>query len=209
MSFEPQEIITSHDQLRSIMKQPSAYVAEKDLGRINDVARAFIAMSPFVVVATKGGDGLFDLSPKGDPAGFVEVYDDKTLLLPDRLGNFRLDTFENLLTDPGLALIFLIPGHTETLRVAGRGSIVRDPAAQQRHAVNGRQPDLLLAVQVEQVFMHCSKSLVRSRLWQQETWPERRAAPTLAQWNHAVNAQDKPVELLQSWHDEDAANRLY
>jgi predicted pyridoxine 5'-phosphate oxidase superfamily flavin-nucleotide-binding protein len=106
-------------------------------------------------------------------------------------------------------LFFLIPGHTETLRVSGTAQIILDSSVQERHAVNGRKPLLALAVTVEQVFMHCSKAVVRSQLWQTEHWPERRSAPTLAQWVHSVNLADHSVDEIQGWHDDDAANRLY
>lgn len=147
--------------------------------RLNDVARNFIAHAPFVIVATKAIEGLIDVSPKGDPAGFVEVYDDKTLIIPDRLGNHRVDGFQNLLEDPNVALLFIVPGHGDTLRIAGKARVVRDAAISKRHAINGREPLLALVIDVEEAFMHCSKSLIRSRLWHPDHWPDRKAAPTL------------------------------
>jgi len=209
MGFQPDEVIATRTRLRELVKEPSSYIADKDLDHVNEVARRFIEMSPFLVIATEGADGRMDLSPKGDPAGFVEVYDSKTLLVPDRLGNNRMDTFENLLSNQSIGLFFMIPDHTETLRISGSAKIILDRAAQERLAIKGRQPNLVLAVTVEQVFMHCSKCLVRSRLWNDDTWPERRSAPTLAEWSHSANAGDKPVEELQGWHDDDAKNRLY
>lgn len=114
--------------------------------RLNDTARRFIELAPFVVVATKASGGLIDVSPKGDPAGFVEVYDDKTLIIPDRLGNHRVDGFQNLLEDPNIALLFVVPGHGDTLRVAGKARIVRDAAISKRHAFNGKEPLLALVI---------------------------------------------------------------
>ena len=155
MALEPEETIVSQARLRELIPlQDSRNVIEKDMGVLNHLALAFIALSPFTVIATKGKDGLIDTSPRGDPAGFVEVYDSTTLILPDRLGNQRADTYENILHDPSVGLIFLIPGQTETLRVAGQGRIVRDAAISARLAVNGREPLLVLVVDVKQVFMH-------------------------------------------------------
>ena len=209
MTFKAEETVDTRQRLRELLEEPDAGVTEKDLDHLNEVARRYVAMSPFLLVSTKGADGRMDVSPKGDPGGFVEVFDNKTLIIPDRLGNHRVDTFENLLVDPSIGLLFLIPGHTETLRVSGTAKIVRDSSVQERHAVNGKEPLLALVVTVEQVFMHCSKCLVRSRLWQTEHWPTRRSAPTLAEWVHSVNLPQHSVEQLQSWHDKDATQRLY
>ena len=209
MTFKAEEIVDTRQRLRELLEEPDVGVTEKDLDHLNEVARRFVAMSPFLLLSTKGADGRMDVSPKGDPGGFVEVFDNKTLIIPDRLGNQRVDTFENLLVDPSIGLLFLIPGHTETLRVSGTAKIVLDSSVQERHVVNGKKPLLALVVTVEQVFMHCSKCLVRSRLWQTEHWPTRRSAPTLAEWVHSVNLPQHSVEQLQSWHDKDATQRLY
>lgn len=209
MTFKAEETVDTRQRLRELLEEPDAGVTEKDLDHLNEIARRFVAMSPFLLLSTKGSDGRMDVSPKGDPGGFVEVFDNKTLIIPDRLGNQRVDTFENLLVDPSIGLLFLIPGHTETLRVSGTAKIVLDSYVQERHAVNGKKPLLALVVTVEQVFMHCSKCLVRSRLWQTEHWPTRRSAPTLAEWVHSVNLPQHSVEQLQSWHDKDATQRLY
>jgi PPOX class probable FMN-dependent enzyme len=149
--------------------------------RLNDVARSFISHAPLVIVATKASEGLVDISPMGDPAGFVEVYDDKTLIIPDRLGNHRVDGFQNLLEDANVALLFIVPGHGDTLRIAGKARVVRDAAISKRHAINGKEPLLALVIDVEEAFMHCSKSFIRSRLWHPDHWPERKSAPTLAE----------------------------
>ncbi|UYV36121.1 pyridoxamine 5'-phosphate oxidase family protein [Rhodobacteraceae bacterium D3-12] len=176
---------------------------------LNDVARQFIALSPFVVVATKSAQGLIDVSPKGDPQGFVEVYDDKTLIIPDRLGNHRVDGFQNLLEDPNIALLFIVPGHGDTLRVAGKAKIVRDAAISKRHAIKGREPLLALVIEVEEAFMHCSKSLIRSRLWQPEQWPARKSAPTLADWVIAAVERDQTLQEVEADHSADEQERLY
>ncbi len=177
--------------------------------RLNDVAREFIKHAPFVIVATKASEGLIDISPKGDPAGFVEVYDDKTLIIPDRLGNHRVDGFQNLLTDPNVALLFIVPGHGDTLRIAGKARIVRDAAISKRHATKGKEPLLALVVDVEEAFMHCSKSLIRARLWHPDQWPDRKSAPTLAEWVIATVDRDQTLEEVHDDHSADERKRLY
>lgn len=176
---------------------------------LNDVARRFIEQAPFVIVATKASEGLIDVSPKGDPAGFVEVYDDKTLIIPDRLGNHRVDGFQNLIEDPNVALLFIVPGHGDTLRIAGKARVVKDAAISKRHAINGREPLLALVVEVEEAFMHCSKSLIRSRLWHPEHWPKRKTAPTLAEWVIATVDREQTLDEVQKDHTADEGARLY
>jgi len=161
------------------------------------------------MIATRGSDGRLDVSPKGDPAGFVAVLDERTLAIPDRLGNNRLDTFENVLVHPEVGLIFVIPGHNDTLRVSGKGRIVRDAALQRRLAVNGKTPNLVLVVTVEEAFMHCSKCMIRSRLWRQDEWPDRSSVATLAEAMIAHAAPKESVGEVQARIDDSYENRLY
>jgi len=177
--------------------------------QLNEVARRFIATAPFIVVATKASAGMIDVSPKGDPAGFVEVYDDKTLIIPDRLGNHRVDGFQNILQDPNVAILFIVPGHGDTLRIAGKARIVKDRAISERLAVHGKAPLLAMVVEVQEAFMHCSKSLIRSRLWQPDTWPARKSAPTLADWVVATVERDQSLTEVETDHSEDEKTRLY
>lgn len=150
----------------------------KEVDHVPPVYAAFIAAAPFVALATAGPEGL-DVTPRGDPAGFVQVHDPKTLLLPDRPGNNRLDSLRNILEDPRVALLFLIPGVGDTLRVNGRAEISADPALLERLAHNGKPPATALVIHVERVYFHCAKAFVRSGLWRPETWPEDRGgAPT-------------------------------
>jgi PPOX class probable FMN-dependent enzyme len=136
-----------------------------------------IEAAPFVAVATSGPEGL-DCSPKGDPRGFVHILDDKTLAIPDRPGNNRIDGFRNIVRDPRIALLFLIPGVGETLRVNGRASISIDPELMQSFAVNGKLPRCVLIVHIESVYFHCSKAIVRSKLWDAETKIDRKSLPS-------------------------------
>lgn len=208
--LEIDEQIETIERLRELLPTEgftNTYLKVSD--RLNDVARMFIAHAPFVIVATKASEGLIDVSPKGDPAGFVEVYDDKTLIIPDRLGNHRVDGFQNLLEDPNVALLFIVPGHGDTLRIAGKARIVRDAAISKRHAINGKEPLLAFVVDVEEAFMHCSKSFIRSRLWHPDHWPERRSAPTLAEWVVATVDIDQTLAEVQDDHSADEDARLY
>jgi uncharacterized protein len=191
MELRFDEVIATQSRLRELGKQPSERARRKIIDRVDDVCRRFIAACPFVLVASRGADGRLDISPKGDPSGFVAVLDEKTLAIPDRPGNHRHDTFENLLTHREVALLFLIPGCGDTLRVSGTGRIVRDDALQQRLAVDGKVPNLVLVVAVEEAFMHCQKSIIRSRLWDPERWPDCSGVPTLAE---AIMAHARPAE---------------
>lgn len=208
--LEVEEQIETVERLRELLPTEGfVNTFLKVTDRLNDVARKFIELAPFVIVATKASEGLIDVSPKGDPAGFVEVYDDKTLIIPDRLGNHRVDGFQNLIEDSNMALLFIVPGHGDTLRVAGKARIVRDAAINKRHTINGKEPLLALLVDVEEAFIHCSKALIRSRLWHPDHWPERKAAPTLAEWVIATVDSAQTLDEVEVDHSVDIAARLY
>lgn len=171
MSYNFEEVITTRDRLREITGgEPSSTAANKVIDHIDEACRSFISLSPFIMVATKGGDGLLDLSPKGDTPGFVTVLDNKTLAIPDRSGNRRHDSFENLFINPEIGLFFMIPGKGQTLRMSGTGLVVRDGALQARLASQGEEPQFILIVTIEEAFMHCSKCMMRSHLWQHDEW---------------------------------------
>ena len=171
-------LITTMAQLEALYgeKLPASII--KEIDHINGSYRKLIEAAPFVAVATSGPEGL-DCSPKGDARGFVRILDDKTLAIPDRPGNNRLDGFRNILRDPRIALLFLIPGVGETLRVNGRAAISIDPELMQSFAVNGKLPRCVLVVHVETVYFHCSKAIVRSKLWDAETKIERKSLPSI------------------------------
>ena len=201
--------ITDREQLRAIVGEPGPRAALKTIDRIDRYCARFIAAAPFVVLATRGADGLLDLSPKGDPAGFVAVLDERTLAIPDRLGNNRFDSYENLLLDPSVGLIFLIPGHNDTLRVAGEGRITRDPDLLGRFVVHGKSPRFVLVVTVREAFLHCAKGMGRSGLWRPEAWPDTADAPTLAEAMVAHGRPRDSADEMQAIIDADRANRLY
>ena len=203
------DVVTSEEALRAVAGSPTRHVLDKVLPAIDEMSRSFIAASPFVLIATVGENGFPDVSPKGDPAGFVQVLDEKTLAIPDRPGNRRLDTLTNVLKNPRVGLIFLIPGVSHTLRVSGTAAIVRDETLRQSMAVKGRLPDHALVVSVEYVLSHCAKCMTRSGMWQPDTWGEADAVPTLAEMlvSHAKLSQS--VDEMQEGIDADARERLY
>jgi PPOX class probable FMN-dependent enzyme len=187
------EVIVTQQRLRELSKQASSRAQGKVIDRIDAICRRFIAASPFLMIASRGSDGRLDVSPKGDPAGFVAVLDEKTLAIPDRPGNHRFDTFANVIECADVALIFMIPGHGDTLRVSGKARIVRDAALQAQLAVGNKGPSFVLVVTVEEVFMHCSKCMLRSKIWDAASWPDRSDVPSLAE---AIVAHAKPAETV-------------
>jgi uncharacterized protein len=204
-----EEVIISRERLRELNKHPSHFVRNKEIDHLDDICRRFIAASPFVVIASRGPDGRLDVSPKGDPAGFVKVLDDKTLAIPDRLGNNRLDTFENLLSCPDVGLIFIIPGNGDTLRVSGKGQIVRDSALQDSLAVNGKPPNLAMVITVEEAFLHCPKCIIRSRLWKPDQWPDLSDVPTLAEAMIAHGSLSESMTEIEAVIENSNTKRLY
>ena len=150
-----------------------------------------------------------DISPKGDPAGFVQVLDDSTLAIPDRPGNRRADTFKNILQNDRVGLFFLIPGKQETLRVSGRAIIVRDLSLREQMAISSKIPDFAIVVTVDQAFFHCPKCVIRSHLWSPETWPDKTGLPSLAEAVVAAGKLDISVEQVQEMIEHDAKTRLY
>ncbi len=163
MHFE--DTVTTLDDLREVLEPPSELVTAKEVSKLDDYCRDFIARSPFVLIASSDGEGSIDISPKGDPPGFVQILDDRTLAIPDRLGNHRADTFVNVVRHPYVGLIFMIPGTKNTLRVRGRAKIVRDVELRESMAVDGKVPDLALVVEMTTAFFHCAKCIIRSKLW--------------------------------------------
>ena len=166
------EVITSEAELRKIVGPANRWFTSRMLDRLDGRCRSFVAASPFVVVGSANPLGMVDLSPKGDRAGFVRSLDDATLAIPDRRGNRRVDTFHNVLQNPGVGLIFFVPGQRETLRVTGRALLVRDHAIRSSMMDDGRLPELAMIVSVERAFFHCGKCITRSKLWNFEAYRE-------------------------------------
>ena len=178
-------MIDSRDQLRALYAQPGERAVRKQLKRLDVHATRFIALSPFCVVASAGPQGqLLDASPRGGAPGFAKVSDPSTVLLPDSGGNNRLDTLENLLADPRIGLLFVIPGFEETLRINGIARLRDEPVFIDPFAAERQRPKLVIEVQVEEVYLHCAKAFMRSQLWQPADWPARDLLPSLNQMLH-------------------------
>jgi len=175
------DALATESALREIYGTPSRLAASKQLTHLDKHARRFIELSPFLVISTQGADGLGDVSPKGDAPGFVAVLDDHTLLIPDRPGNNRIDTLSNLTENPGVGILFMIPGVNETLRVNGRARVIADTAMLTRFEIRERLPKTGILVEVAEMYLHCAKALVRSKLWAEDHRVERATLPSLGQ----------------------------
>lgn len=173
----PAHRVTSIEQLEALYGTPTARSLIKEIDYISDHYRTFIEKSPFVIVATSGPEGL-DNSPRGDPPGFVRVKDEKTVLIPDRRGNNRLDTLRNIVHDSRISLLFLIPGIGETLRINGHANVVTEPELCASFEIQGKVPTSVLVVTVERIYFQCQKALVRSCLWSEEAKIPRSALPS-------------------------------
>ncbi len=171
-------VITDEVELREIVGTPAPLITAKLSDRINDLTRQFIERSPFLCVATARPDGGLDVSPRGDPPGFVRILDERTLLLPERPGNKLADTLTNLLRDPRIALLFLIPGVGDTFRVNGRAEIIKDAELLAPSEIDGKVPKLGIRIQIEEAYTQCAKALMRSGLWNPDHHIERSSLPS-------------------------------
>jgi PPOX class probable FMN-dependent enzyme len=181
-------------QLREVLGEPTDLVRKKIADRLNPLTRQFVERSPFVVVATGRPDGGLDVSPRGDPAGFVRILDERTLLLPDRPGNKLADSLTNLLADDRIAILFLIPGVNDTFRVNGRARIVDDSELLADSAVEGKAPQLGILVEVEEAYTQCPKALLRSELWNPDRHVDRSELPASGEILRAVADPELDVE---------------
>ncbi len=204
------DLITSEAQLRELLGEPGEVVVRKQLAALDQHCRAFIALSPFMLLGTANGRGECDVSPRGDAPGFVHLLDDRTLVIPDRPGNRRIDSLRNIVVHSAVGLLFMVPGVEETLRVNGQACIVRDADLLTQLEAHGQVPKLAIVVTVEEAFLQCAKALKRSQLWTAATWPERKALPTLAQMIHdQVPMPGTTVEELETAFEDGYRKRLY
>jgi PPOX class probable FMN-dependent enzyme len=200
--------ITTEAELRDLLGEPTPAAAGKERPALDDVHRQWLAASPFCLVGTSAADGSCDVSPKGDPPGFTLVLDDRTIALPERAGNRRADGFHNILGNPHVGLIYLLPGRDDTLRINGRARLTRDPALLDRMVVKGHRPLLAVVVEIEQVFFHCAKAFMRSALWKPESWrPD--AVPSRARIAQQQERPDESLAALERYYSEAYAARLY
>lgn len=194
--------------VRECYPQPLERSLRKSLTTLDTHMRHFISLSPFLCLGTSG-DGGGDVTPRGDAPGFVHVLDDRTLLMPDWQGNNRLDSLTNTTANPNVALLFMIPGVNETLRVNGAAEITMEPALLERWTVNGKHPRSAMRVTVREAYLHCAKALMRSRLWSDDYRVERTELPSYAQMLKDQGVTSDSVEQLQAQIDESYATRLY
>ncbi|MDH2428489.1 pyridoxamine 5'-phosphate oxidase family protein [Sphaerisporangium sp. TRM90804] len=199
--------VTSRAELRELVGEPMPRALAKERAVLHEMDRRWLATSPFCLVATAGPDGC-DVSPKGDPPGFTHVLDDSTIAIPDRPGNRRVDGFANVLDNPHVGLLYMIPGRGETLRVNGRGRLVREAPFFDAMVVKGHRPRLALLVEIDQIFFHCAKAFMRSSLWSPETWNPG-ALPSHATIVKAVQATQESLEELERYYGAQYAAKLY
>ena len=200
--------IGSEEELRDLLGEPVPRAIAKERTRLHARDREWLAASPFCLVATAGPDGDCDVSPKGDPPGFTLVLDDTTIVIPDRPGNRRADGFRNLLANPHVGLLYLVPDRGDTLRINGRARLVREAPFFDRLVVKGHRPTLAIVVEVEQVFFHCAKAFLRSSLWKPETW-DPGALPSQAQIVRSLEYTGETLEDLERHYGAAYASGLY
>lgn len=200
--------VTTVDELETLIGTPEPRTANKARAVLHDVDRQWLAASPLLFIATSDASGSLDVSPKGDPAGFVRVLDDRTIAISERPGNRRADGFHNLLGNPHVGVISVIPGRGDTLRINGRATIVRDAPFMDDMVVRGHRPAVALVVDIDEVFYHCSKAFLRSKTWDPATWDAERA-PRRAVIAKQVERQDDPIELLEEYYGPSYGDRIY
>jgi uncharacterized protein len=213
MSTKYKNIITTKEKFASFREeigQPSVRAAGKVISFIDEHCIDFISKSPFLTMSTSDGAGKCDVSPRGDSPGFVTVLDRQHLFIPERPGNRRMDTAHNLIENPHIGLLFLIPGLGETLRINGKAYICRDPELLEMSIANGRTPLFGILVEAEECFIHCAKALIRSGLWNGESWPEKEALPSAPAMLAAhTNLPNETAEQVAKDLEESYKNRLY
>lgn len=206
--LSPKTTISTIDELEEIYGEPLAQSLVKEIDYISDHYRAFIEKSPFLVLASGADEGL-DCSPRGDPAGFVRVVDEKTVMIPDRRGNNRIDTLRNIVRDPRVSLLFLVPGVGETLRINGRAEISVDPELCASFDMNGKSPRSVIIVTADRVYFQCQKALARSRLWDPDARIERKELPTAGKILQALSQDSFDGEAYDKAYPERLKKTIY
>ena len=208
-SLKPEYLVTDEAGLRSLYPETHDLAVRKCIRRLDRHALDFIARSPFLCIGTQAPDGRADVSPRGDPAGFVKALDDRTLLIPDRPGNNRLDTLANIAANPSVGLLFMVPGFDDTLRVNGKAHVTRDPDLLALLGVQGRMPTVAIAVRIDEIFLHCAKAFRRSQLWDPAQRRDRSEMPSLVKMilDQTSGAPEDPVEMARIDADLEDAYR--
>lgn len=199
---DPAYTVSSEEALVDIVGLPRQLIAEKVTPYVTPLIRQFIMSSPYFLLATADDTGRCDCTPRGDPAGTVYFLDERTLVIADRKGNRRVDSMRNILVNPHVGLLFLVPGTDETVRVNGAATISRDPGLCERLAIQGKPADLVIVVTIEEVFTHCARSILRSKLWEPESWPDTDTIPTLAAMLAEQKHLDPPDESVGKRNEE-------
>jgi PPOX class probable FMN-dependent enzyme len=207
--YQIEKPITSLEDLTGLFHEMHPSQTNKIIDRIDPHILGWIERTTFVAVASSDGRGNLDVSPKGDPAGFIKVLDEKTLVIPDRIGNQRADTFRNVLEHPRVGLMLVVPKRKEVVRINGRAEIARDDALLDMTVVNGHRPDLALVVRVEEAFFHCGKSMIRSAMWQPEKWGSVQGMSTYAEALKDHGQMEMPLEDIEARMAYNESDRLY
>lgn len=207
--YIPEQVVTTTAELETILGEQFDSQIDKVIDHVDEHCRAWIERSPFVIVSSASASGALDVSPKGDPPGFVRVLDPKTLAVPDRPGNHRGDTFRNVLENPDVGLMFVVPKRREVVRISGTASIVRDPLLLESMAVGDKVPTLALLVRVREAMFHCGKSMIRSHMWDPEQWGPVDGLPTYARALVDHAALDTPLADVEWMMDFNERCRLY
>ncbi|MEO0379894.1 MAG: MSMEG_1061 family FMN-dependent PPOX-type flavoprotein [Pseudomonadota bacterium] len=209
--YKVEKPVTTVQQLEGILDTAKMHPSQvnKIIDHVDDNCRAWIERTTFVSIASCDAQGRMDVSPKGDPAGFIKVLDPKTLAIPDRIGNKRGDTFHNILQNPAIALMLLVPKRKEVVRINGTAELAMDDAILDMTTVNGHRPNLALIVRVQEAFFHCGKSMIRSRMWQPEEWGSIEGLPTYAEALKEMGKMDSPLEDIEARMAYNETDRLY
>lgn len=207
--YEPKKPISTSEDVQRLLGEKFDNQERKVIDHIDALCRAWIERSPFITIATVNLKGQVDVSPKGDPAGFVKILDQKTLAIPDRLGNNRGDTFHNIIENPRVGLMFVIPRRNEVVRVSGAAQIVQDDDILDMMAVNGKLPTMALLVHVEEALFHCGKSMIRSKMWKPDEWPSIDGLPSYAAAVKTHADMPEPLEFFEKMMKYNDEKRLY
>jgi uncharacterized protein len=207
--YRPTDPVKSEEEIRAVIAKQFESQTGKIIDHVDDYVRLWIERSPFVAIGTFDKEGRADVAPKGDPAGFVKVLDAHTLAIPDRPGNHRFDSFQNILETGRIALMFMVPNRNEVVRVNGRAEIVRDHALREGMAVNGRVPDFAILVHVEEAFYHCGKAVLRAHLWEPAEAASVEGLPTYGAALKRHAEMPELVEVIEGWMRSNEERRMY
>jgi PPOX class probable FMN-dependent enzyme len=203
--------VADQPTLRTYVGDPLPLVVNKEMPHLDELCRRYLSMSTMLFISSVGADGKADVSPRGDPSGFIKVLDERTIAIPDRPGNRRVDTMSNILSNPGhsVGLIFLVPGVDEVMRASGRATVSSDLTLLKEMAVNGKVPKLAVVITLDEVFFHCGKALKRARLWDPTMRIDRKDFPSMAELIHEQRRPNQPLESIETFVADNYKNELY